>query len=107
MSTVTTEPVAPIAETESERDALSTTERLAQSAHEVIDDAAEKASKVEHQVRESAERANEKLEGSRQAAGEQLDRTIASAENFINERPVAAAGIAFAAGVLATALLRR
>ena len=62
---------------------------------------------MEQRLRAGAEQAGEKLEAGQEAASKQVDRTVAQAEAFINERPIAAAGIAFAAGVLATALLRR
>ena len=47
------------------------------------------------------------MTSSQQVAGEQLERSLAQLESFVKERPLAATGIAFAAGVLATALLRR
>ena len=84
-----------------------TTQRVAAAAHEVIDAAAEKAEPVEQQIRETASRAGEKLEASQEAVVAQVGQSVASLENFVRQRPIAAAGIAFAAGVLATSLLRR
>lgn len=38
---------------------------------------------------------------------EQLESSLARAEQFVREKPVTAAGIAFAAGILASSLIRR
>ena len=84
-----------------------TSRRAAEAAHAVIEDTANKAEVVETQLRERAAKAGEKVEASQEAAAEQFKRTVSKAESFAKERPVAAAGIAFAAGVLASALLRR
>jgi ElaB/YqjD/DUF883 family membrane-anchored ribosome-binding protein len=51
--------------------------------------------------------AGAKLEESQEAATAQVDKSLAKLETFVKGRPIAAAGIAFAAGVLATAWLRR
>jgi len=84
-----------------------TTSRAAQAAHEVIDDTAAKAEPVELQLREKAANAGEKVEATHEKAREQLDQSLAKAESFVKEKPLASAGIAFAAGLLVSALLRR
>lgn len=85
----------------------STTQKVAEAAHSVIDDTAAKAQSVEKQIRERAAQAGEKVEASQQAASRKIESTVAKAEAFAKEQPIAAAGIAFAAGVLAISLLRR
>jgi ElaB/YqjD/DUF883 family membrane-anchored ribosome-binding protein len=84
-----------------------TIERVAAAAHEAIDGAAGRAELVEQQLREKAAQAVEKLDGAQSAASEQVERSIKRLETLVRQRPVAAAGIAFAAGVLATVMLRR
>lgn len=84
-----------------------TTDRIAQSAHEVIDESASKAKVVEEKLRDSAEEASEKADATQKAAVESIRETTDKAEAFARERPIAAAGIAFAAGVLTAAILRR
>jgi ElaB/YqjD/DUF883 family membrane-anchored ribosome-binding protein len=65
---------------------------LAEAAHGVIDDIASKA---------------EAIEVSQEQAVEKISRSISDAEAFAKERPVTAAGIAFALGILTSVLLRR
>jgi ElaB/YqjD/DUF883 family membrane-anchored ribosome-binding protein len=76
-------------------------------AHGVIDDTAAKAEVVEQQLRQQATKAGEKVEASQEAATKKIETSIAKAEAFAKEQPITAAGIAFAAGVITTALLRR
>jgi len=88
-------------------DKTSATRRAADAAHDVIDETASKAEVLEQRVRESAQKANEKVESSQEAASEQINRSLAKAETFAKESPVAAAGIAFAAGLFVSSILRR
>ena len=88
-------------------DSAPTTDRLASSAHEVIDGAAEKSAPIEKQIRAAAVEMGEQLETSKAQATEQLDHTLKQVQSFVKDRPIAAAGIAFAAGVVITTLLRR
>lgn len=89
------------------KDAESTTSRVAAAAHEAIDSAAQSAEKVEQQVRQKASDAGETIEKTQEAAAEQVRESVSALESFVRARPVAAAGAAFAIGALATALLRR
>ncbi len=82
-------------------------QRVAISAHETIDNAANKADEIEQQLRVGVAKAGTSLEASQEAATAQVEKSLAKLESFVKGRPIAAAGIAFAAGVLATALLRR
>jgi ElaB/YqjD/DUF883 family membrane-anchored ribosome-binding protein len=85
----------------------SVTSRVASSAHDTIDSAAAKVEDLEVHLRAGAVKAGTKLDASQEAATAQVEKSLAKLESFVKGRPVAAAGIAFAAGVLATALLRR
>ncbi len=85
----------------------STTRKVADAAHKAIDQSADRAESVERQIREKASRAQEKVGASQKYAGAQFERSLDQVEIFVRERPLAATGIAFAAGILAAALLRR
>lgn len=84
-----------------------TTRRAAKTAHDVIDETAAKAEPVELQLREKAATAGEKVGATQEKAREQLDESLAKAEKFVKEKPFASAGIAFAAGIVVSTLLRR
>jgi ElaB/YqjD/DUF883 family membrane-anchored ribosome-binding protein len=101
-TTVIANSVAPDGETHK-----SVTQRVASSAHDTIDSAAAKAEELEVHLRAGVVKAGSKIEGSQDAATAQVEKSLAKLETFVKGRPIAAAGIAFAAGVLATALLRR
>lgn len=85
----------------------STTDRVARAAHHAIDETAAKAEQVERQVRERADRASTKVDRSQAAAREQIEESIDRVEAFIREQPMTAAGIAFAAGIIVSSMLRR
>lgn len=85
----------------------STTQKVAGVVHEAIDGAAKKAEPVEHQLREQATKASEHMGEAQAAAKQQVEQTMKTIESFVRERPVAATGLAFAAGALAAILLRR
>ena len=85
----------------------STTQKAASIAHDAIDQAAEKAEPLEQKVREQAHRAQDKITASSAEANEQLHQQVEKVEAFIKQRPMAATGIAFAAGILAAMILRK
>lgn len=85
----------------------STTQKAASMAHDAIDSAAEKAEPIEQKVREQASRAQERFSETSSEASEQIHQQVERVETFIKQRPVAATGIAFAAGMLAAIILRR
>ena len=84
-----------------------TTEQACDKAHDVIDKARPKAEELERKVRLEAARLSEKYQEGKGEAKQQIDETLEKVDAFVKERPVQAAGIAFAAGILATLLLRR
>ena len=71
-------------------------DKAANAAHETVDKAAEKAEQYERRAREAGHHARERT-----------DETLASVQSFVQERPLAALGIAFLVGVAASSLLRR
>jgi len=82
-------------------------DQVAARAHDVVDRAAETAREVEARARDVAATSKEKLEVKQAQAKQQVDATVNRIATFIREEPVAAAGLAFAAGIFAAALLRR
>lgn len=91
----------------SRRDSASTSRRVADAIHTAVDDTATKAEELEKQLRERASTVSEKVGASQEAATAQVKESLSTVETFARERPIVAAGIAFAAGVLATTLVRR
>ena len=84
-----------------------TSRRVATLAHESIDKASDKAEKVEKKLRAEADRIAEKSSETAADAKKRLEDTMSTVEGFVKERPFAAAGIAFAAGVIGALLVRR
>ncbi len=85
----------------------STTQKVAGAVHQAVDGAAKKAEPMEHQLREQASKASEHVGDAQAAAKLQVEQTMRTVESFVRDRPVAATGLAFAAGALAAILLRR
>ena len=86
---------------------LSTTDRLASMAHETIDRATPKANRAEHEVRGAAARAVDGAKVLQEQAVHAAEETGSKLRSYIGSNPLATAGIAFAAGVLVSALVRR
>ncbi len=74
----------------------STSKRVADRAHDAVDDAAERAEQAEHKLREGAEEAR--------ARGEAM---VGNVRTLVAEHPVASLGAAFLAGVVISSLMRR
>ena len=84
----------------------STTDRLAAMAHETIDRVTSTVSRAEHDVRGAATRAADSaklLQEHAIAAG----ANVRNVRSYAESNPLATAGIAFAAGVLLGAMIRR
>jgi ElaB/YqjD/DUF883 family membrane-anchored ribosome-binding protein len=88
-------------------DKAPTTRWVASAAHEAIDGIAEKAQPVEQHMRDQASKTSEQLEATRAVYTQQIQQSMHKFESFVKEQPIAASGIAFAAGILAAAILRR
>jgi ElaB/YqjD/DUF883 family membrane-anchored ribosome-binding protein len=84
-----------------------TTEKVSQAAHETVDRVAQKASRAEEQLRDAADRAAQAAQAAREKARVEADATIRKVTGYIENNPLTSAAIAFAAGALVTALLRR
>jgi len=84
-----------------------TTDRLAAMAHDTVDRVAESANYAEKEVRSAASRAAEQAKEMQEQAMAAADENVKKARSYIEENPLKSAGIAFAAGVVISALLRR
>jgi ElaB/YqjD/DUF883 family membrane-anchored ribosome-binding protein len=80
---------------------------VASLAHESIDKASDKAEKVEKKLRAEAGRIADKSSETAADAKKRFEESMSALEGFIKEKPFAAAGIAFAAGVIGSMLIRR
>ena len=83
------------------------TSEFRKSAHRAIDDAADKVESLEENARERASEARENVTERAQQARETTHKAVDQLGNKIREKPLAAAGIAFAAGILTSMFLRR
>jgi ElaB/YqjD/DUF883 family membrane-anchored ribosome-binding protein len=84
-----------------------TTQRLAEKAHQTVDRAAEVATEAEATLRSSAARAAETFRAGEERAAETLDEGLTKVRTYVEKNPLASAGIAFAAGIVVSMLMRR
>jgi ElaB/YqjD/DUF883 family membrane-anchored ribosome-binding protein len=92
---------------ETDDDGTPITDKARKFAHEAVESASARAEGVERKVRDEARRVADKVDKGETRARHQVDETLTSMEEFIRERPMAAAGMAFAAGMIAAMILRR
>jgi ElaB/YqjD/DUF883 family membrane-anchored ribosome-binding protein len=84
-----------------------TSDRLASKAHETIDRMKETADYAEEHARDAAARTAEKAKEVRDQVRQTADESYEKARSYVERNPLAAAGIAFAAGLILSSLLRR
>lgn len=94
-------------DTQAAAEAAPTSRRVSSIAHDAIDSASDKAEQVERKLRSEADRIAEKSSETAAQAKDKLEESLNGVDRFIRERPFAAAGIAFAAGVVGTLLIRK
>lgn len=82
-------------------------ESLKKVAREAIDSAEEKTVETLETAREKAEKLVDKAHQVENDLSESVSELSGTVTRYINEKPLQAAGIAFAAGVLATLILRK
>lgn len=81
------------------------TDKLQSTLHESVDTLAEKAGNAESSMRETSSATADNLAARKRLAKQKWQQS--SVRNYAVENPVAAAGIAFAAGMLVTSLLKK
>jgi ElaB/YqjD/DUF883 family membrane-anchored ribosome-binding protein len=93
------------------RDARSTesraTEQAAGVAHSAVDRAADTAARAEERIREAAASGEQRLREKGEEARVSAERAMDHVREYTKENPLAAAGIAFAAGVILSRLMSR
>jgi hypothetical protein len=85
----------------------STTDRLASMAHETIDGVSPTVNRAEHEVRGSATRALDEAKLMQEHAVEAAEDNLRRLRSYAESNPLVTAGIAFAAGALLSAWVRR
>jgi ElaB/YqjD/DUF883 family membrane-anchored ribosome-binding protein len=83
------------------------TAKASEAAHHAVDAMAEKAAAAEDTLRKTAASSQETLAHKQEEIKQQLQSTYSKSREFAAQNPLAAAGIAFAAGILVSTLLRR
>ncbi len=83
------------------------TEHLAGKAHDPIDRVAESSAEAETKLREQAGAAADRIRDTEERAKAAAERSAESMTGYMRENPLMSAGIAFAAGMLLSGMLRR
>ncbi len=83
------------------------TTKASEAAHHAVDSVALKAAAAEDTIRKTAASSQETLAHKQEEIKQQLQSSYLKTRELAAQNPLATAGIAFAAGVLLTALLRR
>lgn len=84
-----------------------TTDRLSERAHESVDKVAKTAGKAEERIRDEARDAGARVREAGHKVKERSDETLRSISVFVQDNPLIALGVAFAAGTLVSALRNR
>lgn len=82
-------------------------DRATRAAHRAIDEVGERAAHVEDRLRETADRATHRAREEGDRARAEVDESLRELSRYIERNPLTAAALAFAAGVLVTAVLNR
>lgn len=85
----------------------STTERVAARAHETVDGLAHRAERAEREIRGAAARTAEQAREFQDRATESAEQGARRVAQYVETNPLTCVGIAFAAGVIFSSLLRR
>jgi ElaB/YqjD/DUF883 family membrane-anchored ribosome-binding protein len=86
---------------------ISTTDRLSSMAHDTLDRVTPKANRAEHEVRDAATKTTDGIKQLQQQAVDAAEEGLRQTRSYIANNPLTTAGIAFAVGVLLSALIRR
>jgi ElaB/YqjD/DUF883 family membrane-anchored ribosome-binding protein len=105
VSTAPNDPANGLGAGQNERE--STTDRIAEKAHETIDRAAARSNELEEDVRRAAADTAERVRRREERLETSVDQNLEKIKDYVQKNPIASAGIAFVAGVLLSSLLRR
>lgn len=84
-----------------------TTERMTAAARDAAERVTRAADRAERDVRRAAARATRRVKATRARAVRQASTTVGGMRSYIEDYPMAATGVAFAAGLILAGLLRR
>ena len=84
-----------------------TTDSAARAAHEAVDKIATSADQVESRIRQTATDVQHNVRDTADRAQHMSEDLIAEVRAYVHERPVTSIMIAFAAGIIFSAFLRR
>lgn len=84
-----------------------TTARVADNLHHAVDSAADSAGHAEQRLREQAEKTAGKAREMADRARVQAGQAVGTVSRYTRDNPLAALGIAFAAGAVVASLTRR
>lgn len=84
-----------------------TTDRLSERVHESVDQFAKTAGKGEEQIRHKAADAEARVRDAGEKVKQRSGEALHSISGFVQDKPLVSLGIAFAAGTLLSALLKR
>lgn len=82
-------------------------ERIAEHAHRRVDQAAARAADAEREIREAAADVADRFRRTEAEVSEVIDQNLSKIRDYIEKNPIQSAGIAFAAGIVLSSLLRR
>ena len=85
----------------------STSAKVADVAHEAVDRFAKSAAEAEERIRSAAADAELSIKGVTKEAKQRSRDLNQSLTDYVNEHPIKSIGMAFAAGVILSALMRR
>jgi ElaB/YqjD/DUF883 family membrane-anchored ribosome-binding protein len=89
------------------RSEATVTGHVAAKAHETVDTLAERAQHAERELRGAAERTAEQARALRDEYAASAEQGLRRAGAYFESNPLAVAGVAFLAGVLLAAMIRR
>jgi ElaB/YqjD/DUF883 family membrane-anchored ribosome-binding protein len=92
---------------EGDRGDNTATERLAAKGHETIDVIAERAERTERELRGVAAKTVDQARRLQEEATARAEQSLHRADSYLHSNPLPFVGLAFAAGVLLSTLLRR
>lgn len=91
----------------SSRNDSTETERLAKILHEALDRVAEQAGGAEVNLRDRAAEVKERGRSTRRHVREKGNEAANMLEEYVDDHPWAAVGLAFGAGIILSSMLRR
>ena len=102
-----TTPGSNASETGKVRAGTPTTDTVADAAHGAVERAADSVAKAEERIREKASASERQLREKSAEARASTERVIDHIRQYTQEKPLAAAAIAFAAGLVVSRILSR